>query len=169
MANVIEAQRHRLTKSGKKQAHMTIWGRFVLGLFVSAWLTSSALPCQMAMEVSPDTPIMSEHSGHSAHHQQETGDEVAPGCVHCSPGVDGHEISCASVVAGDCGESPDTSVDGRLSPSKFKDHAQAQSVPRPPPQLAPRTATSRASCPPSGQDKFASGPSLSVRYCVFLK
>ena len=60
-----------LTQLAKYQAHMTTWRRFVLGVFVFAWLNVAAQPCAMAMELSPGKEINAELSG-SADHSQHT-------------------------------------------------------------------------------------------------
>ena len=169
MANVTGSKRCTLSKSAKNQIRKAAWGRFVLGLFAFAWLSASAAPCQMAMEFGPDTDVVAEHSGHGAHHQQNSDDNLAEDCVHCAPGADQSGNSCASILVGECGETPDTSIDKRFSPSKLKDNGYAQLVLHPPPQWSVSTVVSNCSYIPRGQVKFATGPSLSVRYCVYLK
>ena len=82
------------------QAHRTLWGRIVLGLFILAWGSASAQPCLMAMDLSDQPPVVAEHEVH-AHH--DSGHEKMPDCEHCPPVATSASTLCAQGLNADCG------------------------------------------------------------------
>lgn len=158
-----------MSYSGKNRLQTGAWGRFVLSMFVLAWLNIAAQPCLMAMEMAPETTLASEPAVHSEHAEHLADALDATDCGHCPPAVDHQEILCETGSASDCELFPGYNVDGR----QFKLQAKDVSPP-----LALFTientldfATPAAIFSPQDRKrlKFAGDPPLNIRHCVFLK
>ncbi len=155
--------------SGKNRLQTGTWGRFVLSMFVLAWLNIAAQPCLMAMEMAPETLQASELAVHSRDAEHMGDAPASADCDHCPPSVDHQEILCATGSASDCEIFPSCNVDGRQFKLQLKDvsapvalstiqSTQAYSVPVTP--FPPRD---------NKRLKFAGDPPLNIRHCVFLK
>jgi hypothetical protein len=168
----LEWKGKKLLKSAKNQTLVTIWGRFVLGAFVFAWLNVAAQPCLMAMQM-PAEPEMAAHTDHGTHHvDQHSGHaaNAAEDCGHCPPsGSAAHQNECATMQAADCTELPQSNFDARSLKLELKDAPGMFAVAQAPPQaVIPRLA--RLVTPHNcARLKFTDSPPLNLRYCVFLK
>lgn len=157
------------SKMPEKQIHRMMLGRLILSLFVFAWAGASAQPCLMALDTGSDAPMAGEHAAHGAHHASQTQQAAERDCDHCPPG--GHRTgeSCAGGLNAECGAVPDASADSRTSIQKLKD-APGSILPAGLPATSPIIAAIPRPPPPlPGQLRFRAGPSLSIRYCVYLK
>ncbi len=155
--------------SGKNRLQTGAWGRFVLSMLVLAWLNIAAQPCLMAMEMVPETSMAAVNAAHSGHAEHMADAIASADCDHCPPSVDHQEVLCATGSASDCEILPTCNVDGRQFKLQLKDvsapvalstlqSTQAYSVPV---TLFPPRDNKRL--------KFAGGPPLNIRHCVFLK
>jgi len=158
-----------LNFSGKNRLQTSAWGRFILSVFVLAWLNVATQPCLMAMEMVPDTPLASEHAVHSGHAEHMADAPAATDCDHCPPGVDHQEVLCETGSASDCEIFPGYNFDGRQFKQQLKDVS---------PPLVLSTIESSLDfsvpvrlIPPHDNKrlKFAGDPPLNIRHCVFLK
>ena len=145
------------------------WGRFVLSMFVLAWLNIATQPCLMAMEMVPDAPLAPAHAVHPEHAEHMADASASSDCDHCPPASDHQEILCETGSASDCELFPGYNVDGRHFKPQPKDVF---------PLLALSTIQSTPVCslpvtlfPPYDNKrlKFAGDPPLNIRHCVFLK
>jgi len=161
-----------VNKPGKKQTLITAWGRFVLGVFVFAWLNATAQPCLMAMNLPAQADAMSSHVMHGMDQVEQRANDHAVAnkrCAHCPPtGTMNHESLCATLQAADCDDLPQSTIDARQDKLKLKDVpglfaiAHAPPVPLVPPlPIAPRQPYEKCL-------HFRAGPSLSILNCVFL-
>jgi hypothetical protein len=163
-----------VTESRKNLIKSKRLGQFVLGLLVFSWLGAAAQPCLTGIDAATQSPAMSEHSGHSGHSGPATEhatDAGGPPCGHCPPGAGHHNAGpCSGSLKADCVSLPEVGIDARGKALKVdKDAPQACGVA----PLATENiyASSRSPCIylDADQRRFAIGPSLSVRYCVYLK
>jgi len=146
------------------------WGRLVLGLLLLSWVSASAQPCLMAAEMTPDATLAAGHSDHGEHAQHDANPGSGHGCAHCPPGGNHNGGPCASGLNADCGGIPDYRPDGRSA--KFKldgKFVPVAVVPAVPPDAFAAADGAPSACSRPGQLRFAAGPTLSIRYCVFLK
>ena len=160
-----------MAESRQNRMKSSIWGRLALGMLVLSWVSASAQPCLMGMAMAADAPLMAEHSMHGQHGMDHAaGDDAAHGCGHCPPADDRSAAPCASLLSADCGVLPDYSVDGRGSNLKLdKDTVQFAVLPHVPIESVFTTVSPAPLCLDSGQLKYATGPALTIQYCVFLK
>jgi hypothetical protein len=162
-----------MTKPARNQALLTIWGRIVLGAFVFTWLNVSAQPCMMAMEMVAEPASAPSHVRHAGHNMgqmahDETGGEG--GCGHCPPdGIGNHQGVCATSLSADCGNPPNANIDARELKFKLKDAPGMFAVSQAPPLAISFRPTSFLAPPDCVRLRFADGPALNLRYCVFLK
>lgn len=156
-----------MTESGRHRALTSAWGRLVLSACLLAWLNVAVQPCLMAMELTPDAGVsMHEAAGHAEHAADR---DVGEECGHCPP-LSGHQGAlCSTSSASDCGVSPDYNADKRQAKPKLKDLAEPLAMPDLPESSTLALATTTLSLIDQGQLKFAQGPSLNIRYCVYLK
>ena len=154
---------------GKNRLQTGAWGRFVLSMFVLAWLNIATQPCLMAMEMVPDAPLAPAHAVHSEHAGHMADASASDDCDHCPPAIDHQEILCETGSASDCEIFPGYNVDGRQFKPQPKDVF---------PPIALLTIRSTPACsapvtlfPPHDNKrlKFAGDPPLNIRHCVFLK
>ena len=155
--------------SGKNRIQTSAWGRFVLSMFVLAWLNVAAQPCLMAMETAPATSQASEHAGHSGHAGHMADATAASDCGHCPPGVDHQKVLCETGSAADCEIFAGYEVDGRQFKPQLKDVSPPLAM-----STIERTLDYSAPVrlfPPHDNKwlKFAGDPPLNIRHCVFLK
>jgi len=137
-----------------------------------AWMNVMLQPCVMAMNVSAESAAMpgmhQEHGQHSQHatHTDHQGDRVCPQCV---ADVSPEQEPCDAVLMEDCGSLSDYNNDGRSSEPKPKDATAMVAIVSPIDQTdfsaAPRSISPRYFDKPL----FSSGPTLNVRFCVYLK
>jgi len=150
----------------KSRYRSTGWGKFVLGLVVLSWGTASAGPCLMAADAAAVKPVAVQHDGHAGHHAAAaTGHD----CDHCPPGGAHAAALCDAGFAPACGAPIEASADSRKPELKWQGGAQ---VLAPPPNLAGALDSGRHASIPTddpGLMRRSTGPSLSIRYCVFLK
>lgn len=155
--------------SGNSRLQTGAWGRFVLGMFVVAWLNIATQPCLMAMETAPDAPMAAEHAAHSGHVELQANTTDADDCSHC-PADNGHqEALCSTASASGCEVFPGYSVDGRQLELKFKDISPPLSLIQIDDVLDFRRPVSVFLPPDTRRLKFAGDPPLNIRHCVFLK
>lgn len=148
------------------QTLRTLWGRFVLCLFILAWGSASAQPCLMAMDLSDQPPVVAEHGMHAQH---GSGHDEMPECEHCPPIAVSASALCAQGLNADCGVALDGTSDGRGFSQKLEFDIQ--------PAISPGTrhAPFKPLLKPfarSGdirQYKRRIGPALTIKHCVFLK
>jgi hypothetical protein len=159
-------------KPGKKQTLITAWGRFVLSVFVFAWLNATAQPCLMAMNLPAQADAMSSHVMHGMDQVEQHANEpevTNKRCAHCPPmGAMNHGSPCAALQAADCDDLPQSTIDARQDKLKLKNVpglfaiVHAPPVPLVPPlPIAPRQPYEECLA-------FPAGPSLSILNCVFL-
>jgi len=136
-----------------------------------SWVSAAAQPCLMGPEVTADMPVMTEHSMHEQHASgHDDGHEGTHDCGHCPPGGAHDAGPCASVVIADCNEVSDFSVDGRGANFKLdKTQVQVAVLPGLPPGSEPAAVSPPQKNIAAGQLRFATGPTLSIKHCVFLK
>jgi len=160
-----------LAKSRQNRFKSKSWGRIVLSLLVMSWVSASAQPCLMGPEMAADMPEMTGHTMHDRHAaDQNDGHGSAHDCEHCPPGASHDSGPCASMVIADCNEISDISVDSRGAKFKLdKNPVQVAVLSGQPPASEPVAASPPQTDLTSGQLRFATGPSLSIQYCVFLK
>lgn len=161
-----------LAKSVKNQTFVTNRGRFVLGAFVFAWLTAAAQPCLMAMEMVAEPAEALAQPGHDMHHASDEAShhDASRDCGHCPPiGEVSGQSTCVTIQVADCDNLSGANVDARQLKFKLKDVPGMFAIPQAPPQAISFRPTS-ASAPPTGvRYRFCDGPSLNLRFCVFLK
>lgn len=162
-----------MAKSFKKQTLVTTWGRFVLAAFVFAWLNVAAQPCLIAMEMPAEPGMASMQMEHGNHHGSPDSDQdfdLAQDCGHCpSSGSVAHQSDCASMMAADCTELPQSNIDVRSLKTECKDSPDTFAVA----QVPPPTVIHRPNHPvmphTCARLKFTDSPPLNLRHCVFLK
>ena len=155
--------------SGKNRLQTGTWGRFVLSMFVLAWLNIATQPCLMAMEMVPDATLASEQAVHSEHAEHMDDANESTDCGHCPPAIEHQEILCETGSASDCEIFPGYNVDGRQFKLKLKDLTPCLTL-----STVENTldfSTPVTLFPPQDYKrlKFAGDPPLNIRYCVFLK
>jgi len=138
-------------------------GRFILSVFVVAWLNLAVQPCLMAMELAPEPATahsaQSAHSSHSDRHD----------CGHC-PGAVNHDYqACASSAASTCGTTPDYNYDARNQLPKLKDISTYVAIADPVPRLEFDLRNEPVQSPRCADLSWPGEPPLNLRYCVFLK
>ncbi len=146
--------------------------RFALSLLILSWVSASAQPCLMGMGMVPDTPVASEQSDNSMHgmHGEHASEGDGHDCGHCPPGDDHSSAPCSSGVVADCGTLPDYSVDVRTDKFKLDKNAfQVPGVAGFPAEAGPLVVRPPCMLSSAGMLGRPTGPSLSVRYCVYLK
>ncbi len=124
------------------------------------------------MEMVLDAPVASEQSEHSMHgmHGEHASEREGHDCAHCPPGDDHSSTPCSSAVVADCGTLPDYSIDARTDKSKLdKNTFQVPGVACIPAEAGPLIVSPPCMLSSAGMLGYATGPSLSVRYCVYLK
>ena len=148
------------------QAHRTLWGRIVLGLFILAWGSASAQPCLMAMDLSDQPPTVAEHGMHAQH---GSGHEEMPECEHCPPADISVTSLCAQGINADCGVASEGSSDSRGYNQKLEFDTQPAILPDT--RHAPFKPLLRPFAPVDDvrQHKRRIGPALTIKHCVFLK
>ncbi len=161
-----------MTGLRQKRVKSTGWRRFALGLLMLSWVTASAQPCLMGLEVALAAPDVSEQSEHSMHgmHGGHASEADGHDCGHCPPGDDHSSTPCSSGLVADCGTLPDYSVDARAD--KFKLDKNAFLVPGVaciPAEPGPLIVSPPCMLSCTGMLGHPTAPSLSVRYCVYLK
>jgi len=148
------------------QAHRTLWGRFVLGLFILAWGSASAQPCLMAMDLPDQPPAVADHGTHAQHgsHHNEM-----PDCAHC-PSTDVSATTlCAQGFNADCGVVPESNSDSRGNNQKIKLDLQPAISPGTRHEPFKRLSRPLARLGDVRQHKRRIGPALTIKHCVFLK
>ncbi len=137
-------------------------GRFILSVFVVAWLNLAAQPCLMAMELAPEPEPATAHSAHASHSDGHD-------CGHC-PGAVNHDYqACASSSASTCGVTPDSNYDARNQLLKLKDISTYVAIAEP--LLRVEFDLRKDPVQPShcADLSWPGEPPLNLRYCVFLK
>ena len=155
--------------SGKNRIQTGAWGRFVLSMFVLAWLNVAAQPCLMAMEMAPATSQASEHAVHSGHAGHMADATAAPDCDHCPPGVDHQKALCETGSASDCEIFPGYNVDGRQFKLQLKDVSPAFVLFTIESTLDFSILVTPVPPRDNKRLKHAGDPPLNIRHCVFLK
>ena len=148
-----------------KRAQVTARGRFLLAVFVVAWLNLAVQPCLMAMESMPESVVVSGQSAHTEHASHSPDHN----CDHCPPTSSDHAKVCASAAASDCGSIPDYNYDGRNGLSKLKDipaYVAIAEIVVPVEFTIPTSSQPPANC---AAPKYPIEPPRNVRFCVFLK
>lgn len=160
-----------MTKARKNQTLVTTWGRFILGAFVFGWLNAAAQPCMMAMNLAAEPEAMSAHAGHDMSSVAEDSHHKIDGdCGHCPPvGAGGHQSNCASIQAVSCNDMSSANVDSRQLKFELKDAPGMFAVSHAPPQARSFRPASFSAPHPCVHPGYSDGPSISLRYCVFLK
>ncbi len=155
--------------SGNNRLQTGAWGRFVLSMFVLAWLNIATQPCLMAMEMAPEESLAAAHAmpaGHAGHMADAT---EAADCGHCPPGIVHQESLCETGSAVDCELFSSHNVDGRqlkLQPNDVSPPLASSTPENTLDFIAPVTLILPHD---SKRLKFAGDPPLNIRYCVFLK
>lgn len=160
-----------MTKSAKYQVHTTTWRRFVLGVFVFAWLNVAVQPCAMAMELSPAKELNAEHSvsgNHNQHASHHEGNSEQSDCGHCPPGGGKHSKHCSTSAATGCEVAPIPNAEGRQTKLKLKDLSHFPVLPALPVEQTLFPAFAPLQFPAVERFKHTSEPSLNIRYCVYL-
>jgi hypothetical protein len=161
-----------MTKSAKNQMFVTRKKRFVLALFALAWLNVNAQPCLMAMELPEPADTVSEHSGHNGHHMAHEGAPIADDrddCSHCPSADAQHPVACAAASASGCDDDKRIDIDARLFKLQPKDVPGFYALVHAPPVTLSFTPLSSTAPPTCLRPRFADGPSINLRNCVFLK
>ena len=160
-----------MAKAAKKQTLVTSWGRLVLGAFVFGWLNAAAQPCRMAMEMAADPAPQSAHAGHAMPQSDDAATHDDDGdCGHCPSGtVSGHQNNCMSVQAAGCDDIQSANVDSRQQKFELKDVPGLFAISQAPPRPVSFRPISSSAPPPCVHPGYSDGPSISLRYCVFLK
>ena len=142
------------------------WRRFILSLLVLAWVNASAGPCLMVMDAPAAEPMAGMHDGHAGHHAAA---DSVDDCDHCPP--DGAQAAppCDAGYYADCGALPDAGADTRKTEFKFKSLLQPGAPPPYPQQGYDPGRHLLLPVSDPGLLRRNTGPSLSIRYCVFLK
>lgn len=155
--------------SGKNRLQTGAWGRFVLGMFVIAWLNIAAQPCLMAMEMAPDAAPATEHAAHSGHADHMSDETYKTDCGHCPTNMIDQEVLCETGTAAGCEVFPGYNVDGRQFEKQLKDFPPLLLVSAI--EWSPDFSVPVALIPPQDHRrlKFAGDPPLNIRHCVFLK
>ena len=135
-------------------------GRFILSVFVVAWLNLAVQPCLMAMELAP-APATA-HSAHASHSDSHD-------CGHCPPAIGHEHQTCASCAASVCEGTPDSNYDARNQLSKLKDISTYVAIAEP--LLRVESDLRKDLVQPSycADLSWPGEPPLNLRYCVFLK
>ena len=137
-------------------------GRFILSVFVVAWLNLAAQPCLMAMELAPEPEPATAHSAHASHADGHD-------CGHC-PGAVNHDYqACASSAASTCGVTPDYNYDARNQLLKLKDISTYVAIADPVPRLEFDLRNEPVQSFRCAELSWPGEPPLNLRYCVFLK
>lgn len=155
--------------SGKNRLQTGAWGRFVLSMFVLAWLNFAAQPCLMAMETAPESLLAAEQAAQPGYAEHMSDRTESTDCGHCPPGVERYAALCATGSAADCEIFPGYNVDGRQFKLKLKDVSQHLTVPTVESTLDFATPVSSLLLYDNKRLRFAGEPPLNIRHCVFLK
>lgn len=158
-------QSKALKSLASKRAQVTARGRFLLALFVVAWVNLAVQPCLMAMESVPESVVVSGQSAHTEHASHSPDHN----CDHCPPASSDHAKVCASAAASDCGSIPDYNYDGRNGLSKLEDipaYVAIAEIAVPVEFTIPTSSPLPANC---AAPNYPIEPPLNVRFCVFLK
>ena len=137
-------------------------GRFVLSVFVVAWLNLAVQPCLMAMELAPEPEAVTAHSAHASHSDSHD-------CGHCPPAIDHEDQTCATCAASVCESTPDSNYDARNQLPKLKDISTYVAIAEP--LLRVESDLRKDTVRPShcADLSWPGEPPLNLRYCVFLK
>jgi len=150
---------------GHKRRRHDKRGRFVLSMFVLAWLNLAVQPCLMAMESAPEPVVASAQSIHADHANHSPDHD----CDHCPPLLNGHAKVCVSATASNCDSTSSYNYDGRNGHSKLKDvptFAAIAEIAMPDEFTIPDSSPPPLDC--TALD-YPIEPPLSIRFCVFLK
>ncbi len=137
-------------------------GRFVLSVFVVAWLNLAVQPCLMAMELAPEPEAATAHSAHASHSDSHD-------CDHCPPAIDHKHQTCASCAASVCESTPDSNYDARNQLPKLKDISTYVAIADPVPRLESGLRNEPVQSFRCAELSWPGEPPLNLRYCVFLK
>jgi hypothetical protein len=143
-------------------------GRFILSVFVVAWLNLAVQPCLMATELAPEPEPATAHSVHSAqsaHSSHSDGHD----CGHCPGAVNHDHQACASSAASTCGATPDYNYDARNQLLKLKDISTYVAIADPVPRLEFDLRNEPVQSSRCADLSWPDEPPLNLRYCVFLK
>lgn len=154
--------------SGKNHLQTSTWGRFVLGMFVLAWLNIAAQPCLMAMEMVPEVSLASEHAAPAGHIGHMADATESTHCGHCPPGAERHAALCETGSAAGCEIFPGYNVDGRQFKLKLKDVPLQLTLPIVENTLEFATPVMSLPLHDNKRLRFAGDPPLNIRHCVFL-
>jgi len=160
-----------LTQLAKYQAHMTTWRRFVLGVFVFAWLNVAAQPCAMAMGLSPGKQINTEFSGsadHGQHTNHHVGGSDTADCGHCPPGGGDHSKHCSTSAVASCEDVPIPNSESRHTKLKLEDLSHIPLLSAMPVRQLLVPAAGPLRFVAVDRLKHTSEPPLNIRYCVYL-
>jgi hypothetical protein len=158
-----------LSFSGKNRLQTSAWGRFVLSMFVLAWLNIATQPCLMAMEMAPESSLAAEQVAYSGHAEHMSDATASTDCGHCPPTIEHQEILCETGSASDCEIFPGYNVDGRQIKQQLKDVSTLLTVPTTEHVLEFPTPEALFAPQNNKRLKFAGDPPLSILHCVFLK
>ena len=154
---------------GKNRLQTGAWGRFVLSVFVLAWLNIATQPCLMAMEMAPNVSLASEHAAHSGHGEHMSDEAASTDCGHCPTGISEQEVLCETGSASDCEIFPGYNVDGRQFKQLLKDIPPSPALPALKSELDFSKPVTLFPPHDNKRLKFAGDPPLNIRHCVFLK
>ena len=148
-----------------KRSQATGRGRFLLSVFVVAWLNLAVQPCVMAMELAPEPAAVTEQSAHAGHSNHSSDHD----CDHCPPASGGHAITCASAAASDCSSISDLNYDKRNGTPKLNDIPTYVAIAELATPFEITIPTSSPPLPGCAPLDYPSEPPPSIRFCVFLK
>lgn len=127
-----------------------------------AWLNLAAQPCLMAMEQAPEPATATAHMAHAGHSDSHH-------CDHCPPAMDQNYEACVSSAASACGVTPDYNNDARNKLPELKDIPTYVAIADLLPLVEFEFQKDFVQPPDQAGLHFPGGPSLNVRYCVYLK
>lgn len=130
-----------------------------------AWLNLAVQPCVIAMESMPEPDATSAQSVHGDHANHAADHD----CDHCPPVLSVHANACASAVTSNCGSIAEYNYDGRNASAKLKDIPPDTVIAVPAISIDFNVADSSQSRLNCSVTYFSDGPSLNIRFCVFLK
>lgn len=147
----------------------TVAARFVLALLLLSWSQVFAQPCVMADDAG--TAMAAGHHPQADHHPHEPRPDTllpASDCGHCPPDGTADSPACDDALLAACEVLPDVLLDLRSKHPDLKDAVNLAFAPAPPsePQAYPQNSFFR---PDTSQLRFATGPSIAVRFCIYLK
>ena len=149
---------------------MATWKRFVLGVFVFAWLNVAAQPCVMALdlshakEITADAPESEDNNQHAGHHDESA---TEPECGHCPPSGE-HSSHCSTSTAISCADVPFLNAESRQTKLKLNELSYYSAPPAMPAEQALFPEVTPEQFLPVARLKHESEPTRTIRYCVFL-